>query len=82
MEGAACSFLLALPKYRHWLVCSRNVIHLYAFPSALRSQVLTSVASTAVHSHMFEDPDTLAAICERVVVPNIYARDQVCGCLW
>lgn len=38
-------------------------------------QFLASVADRAQYKSLFEDPSTLASICERIIVPNIEMRD-------
>ncbi|ESP05357.1 hypothetical protein LOTGIDRAFT_205558 [Lottia gigantea] len=37
-------------------------------------QFLASVAERPAYKHLFEDPGTLASICEKVIVPNIQLR--------
>ncbi|KAK6166863.1 hypothetical protein SNE40_023474 [Patella caerulea] len=37
-------------------------------------QFLASVAERPSYKHLFEDPGTLASICEKVIVPNIQLR--------
>ena len=38
-------------------------------------QFLASVADRQQYKSLFEDPNTLASICERIIVPNIEMRD-------
>lgn len=38
-------------------------------------QFLASVAERPSYKHLFEDPATLASICEKVIVPNMQFRD-------
>ena len=38
-------------------------------------QFLASVAERPGYKHLFEDPNTLASICEKVIVPNMEFRD-------
>ncbi|KAK2157652.1 hypothetical protein LSH36_187g00016 [Paralvinella palmiformis] len=38
-------------------------------------QFLASVAERPGYKHLFEDPSTLASICEKVIVPNMEFRD-------
>lgn len=38
-------------------------------------QFLASVADRQQYKSLFEDPNTLASICEKIIVPNIEMRD-------
>jgi exportin-2 (importin alpha re-exporter) len=38
-------------------------------------QFLASVADRQQYKQLFEDPATLASICEKIIVPNIEMRD-------
>ena len=38
-------------------------------------QFLASVADRQQYKSLFEDPNTLASICEKILVPNIEMRD-------
>jgi exportin-2 (importin alpha re-exporter) len=38
-------------------------------------QFLASVADRQQYKSLFEDPNTLASICERIIVPNIEMRE-------
>lgn len=39
-------------------------------------QFLASVAERPSYKHLFEDPATLASICEKVIVPNMQFRSK------
>ncbi len=39
-------------------------------------QFLASVAERPGYKHLFEDPNTLSSICEKVIVPNMEFRSE------
>ena len=47
----------------------------YDMLSSNAIQFLASVADRQQYKSLFEDPNTLASICERIIVPNIEMRD-------
>ena len=76
-----CSHLLWL----YSLVCSgpgrnpedrlyHDTVHLQLVSNAI--QFLASVAERPAYKSLFEDPATLANICEKVIVPNIQFRSK------
>jgi len=40
-------------------------------------QFLASVAERPAYKHLFEASDTLASICEKVIVPNMQFRGKI-----
>lgn len=63
-----------------------NVIGLFTyFISQLVSnaiQFLASVAERPGYKHLFEDPNTLSSICEKVIVPNMEFRSESHHCTY